>query len=198
VPSLAALWLVPRLGSFTTAHPEVEIAIETDTRMIDLAADPVDLVIRHGLGRYGGLTSYWLMAPELVVVASPKLLQRGPPIERLADCLRYPLLHDIERQDWRMLFEAMRIKASVSETGTAYADDHLLVRAAAAGQGLALVSTAYAKTEVDGGRVVSPLKVRWPTKFAYYLVGRPQTFRRPVVRQFKTWILGQAALDNDS
>jgi LysR family glycine cleavage system transcriptional activator len=198
VPSFAALWLVPRLGSFTEAHPEIEIAIETDTRIIDLTADPVDLVIRHGLGRYEGLTSHWLMAPELVVVASPKLLQRGPPIERLADCLHYPLLHDIECRDWRMLFEAMRIEASVPETGTAYADDHLLVRAAAAGQGLALVSTAYANSEIDSGRVVSPLSVRWPTKFAYYLVGRPQTFRRSVVRQFKAWILAEAAPNNHS
>jgi hypothetical protein len=46
--------------------------------------------------------------------------------------------------------------------------------------------------------VVSPLKVRWPTKFAYYLVGRPLTFRRSAVRQFKTWILAEAALNNDS
>jgi LysR family transcriptional regulator, glycine cleavage system transcriptional activator len=196
VPSFAALWLVPRLGSFTGAHPEIEIAIETDTRVIDLTADPVDLVIRHGLGRYDGLTSHWLMAPELVVIASPKLLRSGPPIERLADCLHYPLLQDIERNDWRMLFEAMRIRASVPETGTAYADDHLLVRAAAAGQGLALVSTVYANSEIDSGRVMSPLKVRWPMKFAYYLVGRPQTFRRSAVRRFKTWILAEAARNN--
>jgi LysR family glycine cleavage system transcriptional activator len=109
----------------------------------------------------------------------------------------YPLLHDIECRDWRMLFEAMRIEASVPETGTAYADDHLLVRAAAAGQGLALVSTAYANSEIDSGRVVSPLSVRWLTKFAYYLVGRPQTFRRSTVRQCKTWILAEAAPNNN-
>ena len=198
VPSFAALWLVPRLGSFTEAHPEIEIAIETDTRIIDLIADPVDLVIRHGLGRYEGLTSHWLMAPELVVVANPKLLQRGPPIERLADCLRYPLLHDIEWRDWRMLFEAMRIKASVPETGRPTPMTISWSERPRRAKALALVSTAYANSEIDSGRVVSPLSVRWPTKFAYYLVGRPQTFRRSAVRQFKTWILAEAALNGDN
>jgi LysR family glycine cleavage system transcriptional activator len=32
VPSFAALWLVPRLGSVTAAHPDVTISIETDRR----------------------------------------------------------------------------------------------------------------------------------------------------------------------
>lgn len=195
VPSFAALWLVPRLGSFTEAHPDIAIAIETDTRVVDLAADPVDLVIRHGLGRWDDLTSHWLMAPELAVVASPKLLAKGPPLATLGDCLRYPLLHDIERRDWCLLYEALRIKGTVTDVGPAYADDHLLVRAAVAGQGLALVSTTYANSEIEAGRLVAPLDIRWPTKFAYYLVGAPKTFRRAAVKQFKDWILSEARRD---
>lgn len=191
-PSFAASWLVPRLGSFTAVHTDVAISLETDTRIIDLATDPVDLVIRHGLGRWDGLASHWLMAPELVVVASPKLLAKGPPIATLRDCLRYPLLHDIQRRDWSLLCEALRTKTTVTDTGPAYADDHLLVRAAVAGQGLALVSTVYANSEIEAGRLIVPLDISWPTKFAYYLVGTPKTFRRAAVKQFKDWILSEA------
>jgi len=197
VPSFAASWLVPRLGSFTEAHPDIAIAIETDTRVVDLAADPVDLVIRHGLGRWDGLTCHWLMAPELVVVASPKLLAKGLPIATLGDCLRYPLIHDIERRDWHLLCEALRTKSAVTDAGPAYADDHLLVRAAVAGQGLALVSTAYANSEIEAGRLVTPLDIRWPTKFAYYLVGAPKTFRRAAVKRFKDWILSEAKCESE-
>lgn len=193
VPSFAALWLVPRLASFTAAHPDVEIAIETDSRVIDLTADPVDLAIRHGLGRYEGLESHWLTAPASIVVASPALLRKGPPIRAPLDCLRYPLLHDIERRDWPLLFAGLGIKADIPMVGSAFADDHLLVRAAASGQGLALVASTYAEGEIAAGRLVNPLKVRWPTKFAYYLVGRPQTMRRAAVRKFKTWIVAEAA-----
>ena len=195
-PSFAALWLVPRLDTFTAAHADIAISVETDTRVIDLAGDPVDLVIRHGLGRWDGLASHWLMAPELIVVASPKLLAKGPPIQAFRDCLRYPLIHDIQRQDWRLLCEALQTDAAVADTGPAYADDHLLVRAAVAGQGLALVSTAYAKSEIEAGRLVAPLNMSWPTKFAYYLVGNPKTFRRAAVRQFKDWILSEAKREN--
>lgn len=192
VPSFAALWLVPRLGSFTAAHPDITISVETDTRVVDLAADPVDLVIRHGLGRWDGLSSHWLMAPEQIVVASPKLLAKGPPIAKLGDCLRYPLIHDIDRRDWRLLCEALRINAAGTDAGPAYADDHLQIRAAVAGQGLALVSTAYANSEIATGRLVAPLDISWPTKFAYYLVGAPRTFRRAAVKRFKDWILSEA------
>ena len=93
-----------------------------------------------------------------------------------------------------MLCETLRIKAAVADAGPAYADDHLLVRAAVAGQGLALVSTAYANPEIEAGRLVAPLDMSWPTKFAYYLVGAPKTFRRAAVRQFKDWILSEAKM----
>jgi LysR family glycine cleavage system transcriptional activator len=192
VPSFAASWLVPRLGVFTEAYPDIAITIETDTRVVDLAADPVDLVIRHGLGRWDGLTSHWLIAPELIIVASPNLLAKGPPIVTFGDCLQYPLIHDMERRDWCLLCEALRTKTSVTDAGPAYADDHLLVRAAVAGQGLALVSTAHANSEIEAGRLVTPLDIRWPAKFAYYLVGAPKTFRRAIVKRFKDWILSEA------
>src|ERR1039458_8357098 len=35
VASFAASWLVPRLGRFAQLHPDVEIVIETDSRLVD-------------------------------------------------------------------------------------------------------------------------------------------------------------------
>ena len=191
-PSFAATWLVPRLGSFAAAHPDIEIVVESDTRLIDLRSEPVDLGIRHGLGTYPGLKSIWLMAPRLAVIASPRLIRTGPPIRNAADCLQYPLLQDSGRHDWPLWFAAHGIDATDADRGPAFSDDHLLVRAAAAGQGLALVRDIYLNEEVAAGRLVSPLDIRWPTEFAYYLVGTRAGFAKPAARRFADWLVHES------
>lgn len=191
-PSFASNWLVERLSGFARAHPKIEIAVDAGNSVIDLRADPIDLAIRHGLGEYPGLQAHWLMAPAQIVVGSPKLLERGPPIRQPEDCVQYPLLHDIERRDWEYWLRALGRENDVPKNGHAFSDDTLLVRAAAAGQGLALVYDTYAAKDIALGRLVQPYKGRWPSKFGYYLVGLPQTFRRPAVRRFKAWLIEEA------
>jgi LysR family glycine cleavage system transcriptional activator len=192
VPSIAISWLIPRLGDFSRRHPDIEIVLETDTRLVDLKTEPVDLVIRHGLGRYPGLKIIWLMAPELIVIASPKLIQTGPPIAAPADCLAYPLLQDPDRQDWPLWFEAHGVTAEGADRGPSFSDDHLLVRAAAAGQGLALVRDIHADEEIRTGRLVRALDISWPTTFAYYLAGTRSSFAKPAARTFAEWLTDEA------
>jgi LysR family glycine cleavage system transcriptional activator len=191
--SFAGSWLVERLADFARAHPRIEIAVEAGNSVVDLRSDPVDLAIRHGLGDYAGLVSHWLMAPAQIVVGSPHLLKRGAPIEDPEDCLRYPLLHDIEQKDWKYWLKALGRKPEVPKGGHAFSDDSLLVRAAVAGQGLALVYDTYAARDIAAGRLVQPYKGRWPSKFGYYLVGLADTFRRPAVRRFKSWLTAEAS-----
>lgn len=192
MPSFAATWLVPRLADFARQHPEIEVAIEATSRPIDLKREPVDLAIRHGLGKYPGLDATWLVAPELIVVASPELLSKGPPIEAPADCLAYPLLHDLNRRDWPMWFEALGIAAPHCTKGPAFSDNHLTVGAAIAGQGLALVRDIYADDGLRSGKLAKALTVRWPAQFAYYAVATVEALQKPGVRRFRDWLVEEA------
>src|SRR5262249_1858445 len=54
-PSFAAKWLVPRLGRFEAAHPQVDVWLSADIDLVDFAAGEVDLAVRYGPGRYPGL-----------------------------------------------------------------------------------------------------------------------------------------------
>lgn len=195
-PSFAANWLIKRLNDFKVRHRGIEITVEASTRTVDMHAEPIDLAIRHGLGRYPGLFSQWLMAPEQIVVGSPKLLGQGRSLARPLDCLKFPLLHDIERQDWALWLEALGEKADVPPGGHAFSDDNLLIKAAVAGQGLALVFNTYAAEEIGAGRLVQPYNGSWPTKFAYYLVGPPRAFKRPAVKRFAKWLAEEAAQED--
>lgn len=190
--SFAANWLVPRLSRFSKRHPGIDIELETDSRLVDLRREPVDMAIRHGLGDYPGLVAVPLVAPELIVVASPSLLQARAPLEAPADCLAFPMLHDMERADWRLWFEAHGVAAPARLAGPSFSDDHLTVKAAVAGQGLALVRDAYADDELRAGRLVKAISVKWPTAFAYYAVSTAQALQRPAVMRFRDWLVEEA------
>ncbi len=197
VASFAATWLVPRLGRFTAAHPTIEIRIRTGAELVSIGNGPddADLAIRHGLGQYPGLESIRLLRPRLVPVGCPAALAAGVPIREPADCLRYPLLQDADAADWSLWFQALGVGDPEGRAGggARFADDYLLIRAAAAGQGLALVRDTYAADEIAAGRLEIALDVPWPTQFAYYVVTIPgSAARRPEIAAFRNWIAAEA------
>jgi LysR family glycine cleavage system transcriptional activator len=192
VPSFAATWLVPRLASFARRYPDIEIAVETGLRPVDLKREPIDLAIRHGLGRYPGLDATWLVAPALIVVASPDLLRDRPPLKEPADCRAFPLLHDLNRQDWPLWFEAHGVAAPNCKKGPAFSENHLIVRAAVAGQGLALVRDIYAADDLRSKKLMKALTVNWPLQFAYYAVTTSEAVQKPAVRRFRDWLIEEA------
>jgi LysR family transcriptional regulator, glycine cleavage system transcriptional activator len=192
MPSFAATWLVPRLGHFAKRHPDIEIRVEASSSLVDLRRDRVDIAIRHGLGDYPGLAVIRLYAPVLLPVGSPALLAKGPPISQPIDCLAYPLLHDSARADWPLWLKAFGVVSDARATqGTSLDDDYLVIRAAEAGHGVALVRDVHALDEIAAGRLMLALDKPWPTRFAYYMVTLPNAGRRREVREFTDWIIEQ-------
>jgi LysR family transcriptional regulator, glycine cleavage system transcriptional activator len=80
MPSFAATWLVPRLATFARHHPDIEVAVETGSRLVDLRREPIDLAIRHGLGKYPGLEATWADRSRAHRRRKPRPSQKpGPP-----------------------------------------------------------------------------------------------------------------------
>ena len=85
---VAARWLFPRLPRFLALHPNRHVSLTTAltpaTSPID--TDVTDLVIRLGTGDWPShIRSHLLLPSEQIVVCSPKLLERGPPLRTVAD-----------------------------------------------------------------------------------------------------------------
>lgn len=193
VATFAASWLVPRLGRFNLRHPHIEVRVEATSAVVDMRRDRVDVALRHGLGSYPGLDVTRLMAPILVPVASSAFVAASPELMEPEDCLNFPLLHDSDRADWSLWFTAHGVaKDPRAERGTAFEDDFLLIRAAEAGQGLALVPQEYAREEIAAGRLVQVMDKPWPARFAYYVVTRPEAVQRPEIKAFVEWIQEEA------
>ncbi|WP_341365996.1 LysR substrate-binding domain-containing protein [Yoonia sp. BS5-3] len=180
--------LVSSLGRFAEAHPRIRVSVETEDRLVDLRSEPVDLAIRHGLGTYSGMRSEWLCAPELVLVASPALLEQSGRPNDPSECLRHKLLPDATGKDWSIWFEALGIDASGATYGPQYGNDFLTVKAVIEGQGLALLSDIYVKEGLASGQLVRALDVTWPTAFAYYAVALADSYEKPCVSTFVKWL----------
>lgn len=193
VPSFAASWLVPRLGRFNALHPQIEVRVEASAKLVDFHRERIDVALRHGLGQYPGLESVRLMAPVLLPVASPQLLAQGSAVKRPADCLKYPLLHDADRADWMLWLQAHGVAEDPRAVrGASFEDDLLLLRAAAAGQGIALVQDTHAAEDLASGKLQLALDKPWPARFAYYLVCRQDALQRPEVQAFADWVRAEA------
>ncbi|MFT5787189.1 MAG: LysR family glycine cleavage system transcriptional activator [Ascidiaceihabitans sp.] len=180
--------LVSSLGRFAEAYPAIKVSVETEDRLVDLKSEPIDLAIRHGLGDYSGVVSEWLCSPELVLVASPKLLEKHGPLSEPTDCLRYKLLPDCTGKDWSIWLNAHGIDAELAKYGMQYGSDFLTVKAAIEGQGLALLKDVFAQEGLAAGQLVRALGSAWPTKFAYYAVVLEDVFQRPPVRTVVNWL----------
>lgn len=191
--SFAATWLVPRLARFTGRHPDVEVRVETTARVVNLRREnEVDIAIRHGLGEYAGLEAIRFMTPRLLPVCSPSLLTTRRKPDEPVDCLAFPLLQDCDRADWLLWFRAHDIRDARAARGSSFSNDYLLIQAAVAGQGIALVRDTYAGEELRRGRLIVALDRPWPTSFAYYLVARPEIMKRRKVEWFRDWLLEEA------
>ncbi len=71
IPSFAGRWLVPRLGGFVAAYPEIEITVRSELRNVDFTREDVDLGIRYGKGIYPGLDTRLLLTEEVFPVCAP-------------------------------------------------------------------------------------------------------------------------------
>ena len=84
--SFASLWVIPRLASFRARHPEVEVYVSADDRLIDLGRGEVDVAVRYLADASAPEGAVRLFGERMMPVVSPKLVRRGGT--PLADSVR--------------------------------------------------------------------------------------------------------------
>ena len=197
LPSFAAGWLVPRLGRFRQRCPDVDLRIDPTNSLTDFRRDDVELGILYGRGNYPGLRTDRLMREEFFPVCSPRLLEGPAPLRDPADLTHHTLLHDDMTVDWRTWLLAAGVEGVDAERGITVTDSSMLLRAAIAGQGVALARSVLAADEIASGRLVRPFDVDVPAEYAYYLAYPEKSADQPNVAAFREWILEEARAGGD-
>lgn len=193
-PFFASAWLVPRLKSFQDAHPDIDLQVVTSNALADFGRDGVDVAVRHGLGRYPGLSSEKVVAVEMVPVATPGLVAEIGRPAGAEGLTRWPLVHDTDRRGWQLWFEAQGISDVGPPRGPSFDDSSLLMKAVETGQGAGLLPAAMVAPHIAEGRLVRLADVVMLDSFAYYLVCPEASQARPKIAAFSAWILDAAGL----
>jgi LysR family glycine cleavage system transcriptional activator len=195
IPTVAAQWLVPRLGRFQEAHPGIAVHIEASNDVIDLTRDGFDLAIRSGTGTWPGLEAHLLIGSRFTPVCSPALLQ-GRDVRTPADVLNLPLIGPGDPW-WTEWFAAAGLGAvDVSDRpGPTLHTQHFEGMAAMAGQGVALVNPHFFAADIAAGRLVQLFDLVVEADRSYWLVYPSGRRRSPKIRAFRDWALAEAARD---
>jgi LysR family glycine cleavage system transcriptional activator len=188
-------WLVPRLGAFQLAHPQIAVRLEASNAIIDFAREDVDVGIRSGTGNWPGLAAHALFPIAYTPMLSPKLLDRVGTLTAPADLLALTLI-DPEDPWWPDWFVAAGVPAPdlSRTTGIRVLSQYLAGRAAVAGQGVAILTPAFFGEELTDGRLQQPFPlVRKTPGSGFWLVYPEARGRSPKIRAFRDWILSEVA-----
>ncbi|MBB6466262.1 LysR family transcriptional regulator [Aminobacter carboxidus] len=192
LPTLADRWLIPRLAGFHAAHQQVAIDLAVRLEMVDLETEPFDAAIQRGPAEPGQPGVVRLFDEELVVVASPTLLDGRAALDD-AELAALPLLQQSTRPTlWLQWFQAAGIDPRTTLRGHRFEQFSMVVEAAVAGLGVALVPEVLAERELASGRLVMASPNRLAGEVPYRLAFRPGSEDRPGLREFVRWLTSEA------
>jgi LysR family glycine cleavage system transcriptional activator len=195
LPSLANLWLAPRIGAFQLQHSKIAVRLDTHVRLVDLGRENIDVAIRSGTGIWPGLETHYLFPNIHTPICTPQTLQ-ALGLERPEDVLRGHLLGAAD--EWEVWFQAAGVRArpDPAERPRLSGDSQALeVASAISTGGVALASPLFFASEIDAGRLVVPFEAYAHYTDGHFLAYRAERARAPKIRAFREWLLESIAKD---
>jgi DNA-binding transcriptional LysR family regulator len=193
-PSLASLWLMPRLRRFAEAHPDISLNLSAAHTHSDFALGQADLDIRYGVPQWGDLVVEPLFEERVMPLASPAFI-REHRLKRIEQLLDVPLIQSnvsvVQWSDWLAAFADMR----APERFTFRFDRaQMSLDAATQGLGVALESTTNAGLHLADRKLKPVFGLDKAIKVkAHFAVYPARHARRPQVEAFLAWIHREAA-----
>ena len=188
LPFMASEYVIPNLHHFQTAHPDIELRIETGLNVVSFALQDLDICVRMGLGDWPGLVAEKLVCIEATPVCSPQY-QAQHQMKQPADLKEKTLIQIQWQEDpWKRWSDHTGIPLSGGHKLTLDSFMNSLT-AAEQGLGVALGLFPLAHSRLEQGKLVAPFDHRIQVKEAYYLVYRPEDADREDLKHFVRWLV---------
>ncbi len=199
-PSLAATWLVGRIGKYKAGNPEIDVLVDANPMDDALERGDIDALIHWGDGNFPGLSMTRLFKDEVFPVCAPALIDGEPPLRAPGDLSRHTLLHlewnpaQLTWPTWGDWLKAAGAPEVDCNRGVFFNQMSMAIAAAIEGQGVALASPATAADALAAGRLVAPFEVSMRTPFGYYFLSRPEDAEAPRIKALREILVIEAAL----
>lgn len=189
--SIAATWLVPRLANFRAHHPEIDLSLEISDHLVDFDRDNVDMALRYGKGGWANCGGTKLADEDIFPVLAPSLIEKGPPLKRPRDLLKFPLISEDLAETWEHWFAAAGVPNAKVPGGTFLPHSNLVMQAVMAGEGVALGRSFLITPEIKSGRLVRPFDIAVPASNSYYVAYPDGAEKQPKIKAFVDWIVAE-------
>lgn len=198
-PTLASLWLMPRLRRFAEAHPDISLNLSAAHTHSDFALGQADLDIRYGVPQWGDLVVEPLFEERIVPLASPAFIHEHR-LKRIPQLLDVPLIQSnvsvVQWPDWLKRFADLRAPDRYS---LRFDRAQMSLDAATQGLGVALESATNAEQHLAEGKLKPVFGLDKAIKVkAHFAVYPARHAHRPPVEAFLAWIHDEAARSGHS
>lgn len=196
-PSLASLWLMPRLHDFATAYPDISLNLSAAHTPSDFALGQADVDIRYGIPRWPELVVEPLFQEKILPLASPAFIAMHGlnAVDRL---LNVPLIQsNVSVVQWSDWFHRFSDKPAPDRFSVRFDRAQMSLDAATQGLGVALESATIAGGHLEDGRLCPVLG--WDLSVsvkAHHVVYPPRHAKRPILKAFLAWLHAKAALSH--
>jgi DNA-binding transcriptional LysR family regulator len=193
-PSLASLWLMPRLHRFAQAYPDVALNLSAAHTHSDFALGQVDLDIRYGVPRWPNVVVEPLFEEHILPLASAAFI-RTHRLKRVDQLLGVPLIQsNVSVVQWSDWFAKFSDKRAPDRFTLRFDRAHMSFDAAAQGLGVALESTTTGSKHIAEGKLRPVLGMDKAIRVkAHFAVYPARHAKRPPVEAFLSWLHCEAA-----
>lgn len=210
-PSLATLYLLPRLPAFAEAWPDIEVRVRTSTAPADFEREDVDAAIRlgplpgkryahlqphvpHELVRgWRGVSAFRLWDEVLTPVISRHLIAGEKALSNIEDLGRFTLLSVATRPTaWSDWFLSQGVALPSAGGTIEFGHFFMTLDAARAGRGVALVPTLFLQELDSDSDLVCPFESTVPSAGEYYFLCREEAAEREPIEPFLKWLQGDS------
>ena len=195
IPAFLTRWLIPRIGGFHEANPDIKLDMTSTTGLIDFARSDIDMGIYFGNGEWENIEMHFLRDYQQVPVCSPELLEKSN-IEEPEDLLKHTLLYVQKRQDeWPNWFAESNTPFDETKQGVFLSSSALTTEAAINGVGIALADISFVSKDIASGRLVVPIERSLAIDKSFYLVYEKDRVMTYAMTTFKNWIIKEMEKD---
>lgn len=193
-PSIASLWLMPRLRGFAQSYPDIALNLSAAHTPSDFALGQADIDIRYGVPQWGDLVVEPLFEERIVPLASPAFI-RERRLKRVEQLLDVPLIQsNISVVQWSDWFKAFTDKRAPDRFTVRFDRAQMSLDAATQGLGVALESATIAGLHLAEGRLKPVFGLDKAVRIkAHFAVYPERHARRTPVEAFLSWIHAEAA-----
>lgn len=189
-PTLAMRWLIPRLATFQTENPDIDVRLSTAVADADPLRPDWTAAIRIGDGVWPALTSRFVFTGDLFPVCAPAVAKR---LSVPGDLEKATILRVTNAsEDWPLWLEAVGVSDARLKHTRYFDYAAFALQAAVDGLGVAMARAPFVADDLAAGRLVRPFKKAVPKGKGWYLVYRPAQENNPALKVFRDWLIGAA------